>query len=228
MAIKVVGFDADDTLWVNENYFREGERKFCELLNTWSSEKETMAMLYDNEMNTLDIYGFGIKGFVLSMIDTASQIAKEELTNDIIDQILSIGKDMLNKPVELLQNVEKTLLALKNKYRLIVVTKGDLLDQERKLEKSGIAHYFHHVEVMSNKHESDYLKLVNHLDISPSEFVMIGNSLRSDIMPVTKIGAKAIYVPYDITWQHETIDSYDLHELKYATVNELSEVINHL
>ena len=228
MAIKVVGFDADDTLWVNENYFREGERKFCELLNAWSSENETMALLYDNEMTTLDIYGFGIKGFVLSMIETATQIAKEELTKDIINQILSIGKDMLNKPVELLQNVEKTLIALKDKYRLIVVTKGDLLDQERKLDKSGIAHYFHHVEVMSNKHESDYLKLVNHLDISPSEFVMIGNSLRSDIMPVTKIGAKAIYVPYDITWQHETVDSHDLHELNYATVNELSEVINHL
>lgn len=226
MSIKVVGFDADDTLWVNENYFREGEHRFCEVMGPWSTDEETMTKLYDNEMDTLDIYGFGIKGFMLSMVETATQIAKEQLTNDIINQIIEIGKEMLNKPVELLNNVEITLKSLENKYRLVLVTKGDLLDQERKLDKSGIAHYFHHIEVMSNKHESDYLKLVNHLDINPDEFMMIGNSLRSDILPVTKIGAKAIYVPYDITWQHETVDTHDLQQVEFTTVKELSEVIN--
>lgn len=226
MSIKVVGFDADDTLWINENYFREGEKKFCELMNSHLSEEKIMTLLYDNEMNTLDIYGFGIKGFVLSMIETASQIMKEHLDNVTIDQILDIGKEMLNKPVELFDDVENTLKALQHKYRLIVVTKGDLLDQERKLDKSGIMHYFHHVEVMSNKHEEDYSKLIQHLDIEPNEFLMVGNSLRSDILPVTKIGGSAVYVPYDITWQHETVDTHDLHEVEYKTINKLSDVIN--
>ncbi|MDH5475158.1 MAG: HAD family hydrolase [Cyclobacteriaceae bacterium] len=225
MSIKVVGFDADDTLWINENYFREGEKKFCELMNSYLTEDKTMALLYDNEMNTLDIYGFGIKGFVLSMIETASQIMKEHLNNVIIDQIVDIGKEMLNKPVELFDGVEDTLKGLQHKYRLILVTKGDLLDQERKLEKSGITRYFHHVEVMSNKHEADYLKLIKHLDIDSSEFLMIGNSLRSDILPVTKIGSKAVYIPYDITWQHETVDTHDLHEAEYETINKLPDVL---
>ena len=185
-----------------------------------------MTLLYDNEMNTLDIYGFGIKGFVLSMIETASQIMKTELDNTTIDEIVTIGKEMLHKPVELFEGVEQTLKALQHNYRLIVVTKGDLLDQERKLEKSGITHYFHHVEVMSNKHEADYLKLIKHLDIDPSSFLMVGNSLRSDILPVTKIGGKAVYVPYDITWQHETVDAHDLHEIEYETIDKLPDLIN--
>ncbi|MDH5475968.1 MAG: HAD family hydrolase [Cyclobacteriaceae bacterium] len=226
MAIKVIGFDADDTLWINENYFREGEKKFCALMHAYLSEEKTMTLLYDNEMNTLDIYGFGIKGFVLSMIETASQIMKTELDNITIDSIVTIGKEMLHKPVELFEGVEQTLQALQHSYRLIVVTKGDLLDQERKLEKSGITHYFHHVEVMSNKHEADYLKLIKHLDIDPSSFLMVGNSLRSDILPVTKIGGKAVYVPYDITWQHETVDTHDLHEIEYATIDKLPDLIN--
>lgn len=224
MSIKAVGFDADDTLWINENYFREGEQKFCEIMSPWSSHDETLTLLYEYEMKTLQIYGFGIKGFMLSMIESAVEIAKDALTNVNISKIIDIGQDMLNKPVELLGNVEATLQSLKKKYRLILVTKGDLLDQERKLEKSGIAHYFHHIEVMSNKHESDYLKLIKHLDIEPEEFMMIGNSLRSDILPVAKIGANAIYVPYDITWQHETVDVHDLSEIDYSTVNDLSQV----
>jgi putative hydrolase of the HAD superfamily len=182
--------------------------------------------LYNNEMDTLDIYGFGIKGFMLSMIETASQIAKEELTTDIVNEIISIGKSMLRKPVELFKNVASTLEVLKQKYRLVLVTKGDLLDQERKLEKSGLENYFHHIEVMSDKHEANYKQLIQHLDIRPEEFVMIGNSLRSDILPVKKIGAHAIYIPYDLTWQHETVDAHDLHKIEFDTVSEISEVIN--
>jgi len=226
MSIRVIGFDADDTLWINENYFREGERKFCALMLPWHSEEKTMTILYNNEMDTLDIYGFGIKGFMLSMIETASQIAKEELTTDIVNEIISIGKSMLRKPVELFKNVASTLEVLKQKYRLVLVTKGDLLDQERKLEKSGLENYFHHIEVMSDKHEANYKQLIQHLDIRPEEFVMIGNSLRSDILPVKKIGAHAIYIPYDLTWQHETVDAHDLHKIEFDTVSEISEVIN--
>ena len=228
MGIKVIGFDADDTLWVNENYFREAEAQFCELLSQYSSKEDTMSKLYDNEMDTLEIYGFGIKGFMLSMIETASQILNANLSHEIIDKILAIGKDMLNKPVELISDVESTLQAAQEKCKVILVTKGDLLDQERKLEKSGLTHYFHHIEVMSNKHESDYLSLIKHLDIEPHEFMMVGNSLRSDILPVTKIGGKAIYVPYDLTWQHETVDSHDLHAVEYTTVSKLSEVLIHI
>jgi len=226
MSIRVIGFDADDTLWINENYFREGERKFCALMLPWHTEEKTMTLLYNNEMDTLDIYGFGIKGFMLSMIETASQIAKEELTTDIVHEIISIGKNMLLKPVELFKNVASTLEVLKQKYRLVLVTKGDLLDQERKLKKSGLENYFHHIEVMSDKHEANYKRLIQHLDIRPEEFVMVGNSLRSDILPVKKIGAHAIYIPYDLTWQHETVDAHDLHNIQFDTVSEISEVIN--
>ena len=226
MSVKVIGFDADDTLWVNENYFREAEKKFCKLVGLKSSEKEAMTLLYEAEMSTLDIYGFGIKGFVLSMLETATKIMGGFLTHDIVNDIISIGKEMLNKPVELLDDVEHILTTLQNKYRLILVTKGDLLDQERKLEKSGISHYFHHIEIMSNKRKEDYKKLIQHLDIQPQEFLMIGNSLRSDIVPVLKIGGSAIYVPYDIMWQHESIDDHDLEDLNYKTVPRLSAVLD--
>ena len=228
MEIKVIGFDADDTLWENEKYYREAEQKFGEMMATYMKPEETISLLYDMEMSTLDIYGYGIKSFILSMIETASQIMGDKINNEVNNAILDIGKNMLHKPVELLDDVEHILKSLKDKYRIILVTKGDLLDQQRKLDKSGIEHYFHHVEIMSNKHESDYKKLIQHLDIAPNQFLMIGNSLRSDILPVTKVGAQAIYVPSDITWQHESVDAHEMESVNYRRVKKLSEILGFL
>lgn len=226
--IKVIGFDADDTLWVNENYFREAEEAFCKLLSPYCSEDDIMPTLYDVEMDNLDIYGFGIKGFMLSMVETANRLCNNPVPKVLYEQIVQIGKSMLSKPVELLGDVELVLKKLEPAYKLILATKGDLLDQQNKLDKSGLSKYFHHVEVMSNKKERDYKKLIAHLDIQPSEFLMVGNSLKSDILPVVNIGANAIYVPYEITWMHEQVTEKEKAMLSYKTVEKLSEVLNHI
>jgi len=226
--IKVVGFDADDTLWVNENYFREAEERFCQMLTDFHSKKEVLKTLFDIEMKNLDLYGFGIKGFMLSMMETINEVAGDKAKPEYYERAIALGKDMLNKPVQLLDEVEEILIKIQDKYQIILVTKGDLLDQQRKLQKSGLEKYFHHVEVMSNKHQADYNKLINHLDIKPHEFLMIGNSLRSDILPVIKVGSQAIYVPYEITWQHEVVNHEEEERADYLRVNSLQEIIPHL
>lgn len=228
MPIKVVAFDADDTLWVNENYFREAEGEFVKLMSTYASEKETMDILFEVEMQNLSIYGFGIKGFMLAMTEAAGRISKGTVSSTEIAKILELGKAMLNKPVELLDKVENILKEVQQKYKVILATKGDLLDQQRKLEKSGLEKYFHHIEVMSDKKEKDYLKLIKHLDIKPEEFLMIGNSLKSDILPVIEIGANAIYVPYEITWLHEQATLQEHHKGKYVEVEKLYDVLEHI
>ncbi|MEP2773032.1 MAG: HAD family hydrolase [Fulvivirga sp.] len=227
MSLKVIGFDADDTLWVNENYFREAEHEFCQLLSDFLPEKEVMKRLFDIQMKNLPIYGFGIKGFMLGMSETIVEVAGKEATPEMFSKALELGKEMLNKPVELLGNVEEVLSQLQDQYRVILVTKGDLLDQQRKLEKSGLEKYFHHIEIMSDKKEKDYLKLIGHLDIQPEEFLMVGNSLKSDILPVTDIGGKAIYVPYEITWQHEAVSESEGAN-DYIKAKSLSEVLKHV
>lgn len=228
MQPKVIGFDADDTLWVNENYFREAENQFCELLSNFRSKESILQELYDVELDNLELYGFGIKGFMLSMTETASRVAGGGINTKLLRQILDIGKEMLDKPVELLDNVEEILQQLQGKYKLVLVTKGDLLDQQRKLEKSGLEPYFHHVEIMSDKKEVDYEKLVKHLDLTPDEFLMIGNSLRSDVLPVLNIGAHAIYVPYAITWQHENVHPDEYDENQFTEVKHLHDILDHI
>jgi putative hydrolase of the HAD superfamily len=206
MNIKVIAFDADDTLWVNEPYFRQTEERFCELLSDYLSRHDLERELLRIEIENLGLYGYGIKGFILSMIEAAMKITNDMLTIDVVKQIMDLGKQMLNQPIELLDGVEEVLEALKGKYRLVVATKGDLLDQERKLRKSGLNPYFHHIEIMSEKDDANYLKLLKHLDIQPSELLMVGNSLKSDILPVLNVGGYAVHVPYHITWAHEHIE----------------------
>ncbi len=203
MSFKVIAFDADDTLWVNEPYFREAEEKFCSLLEDYLPHHSISQELFKTEMQNLALYGYGIKGFMLSMIETAMRVSNNTVPQSIIEKAIQYGKDLLGKPIEILDGMEEALHLLKKKYRLVVATKGDLLDQERKLKKSGLEHYFHHIEIMSDKQEADYHKLIRHLDINPGEFLMIGNSLKSDIMPVLAIGGHAVHIPYHITWVHE-------------------------
>ena len=223
--IKIIGFDADDTLWVNETYFREAELEFAQLMQQYETINQIDQELFKVEIKNLPIYGYGVKGFILSMIETALKLSNNQINQKCIEDIIMIGKSMLNKPVELLEGVEKTLETLSKTHRLILATKGDLLDQERKLDKSGLFKYFHHIEVMSDKNSSDYEKLLSHIDIKPEEFLMIGNSLKSDILPLVKIGAHAIHVPFHTTWQHEVVCESQIQNLEYKTVMKISDII---
>ncbi|MFD0861525.1 HAD family hydrolase [Sungkyunkwania multivorans] len=223
--IKVIGFDADDTLWVNETYFREAEHRFAKLLSKFETENKIDQELFKMEMQNLPLYGYGVKGFVLSMVESALELSNHSVSNKTIDSILNIGKDMLNKPVELLDGVEEVLKTLSPKYRLILATKGDLLDQERKLEKSNLSDHFHHIEVLSDKKETNYANLLKHLDIKPSEFLMVGNSLKSDILPLVAIGANAVHVPFHTTWAHEEVTKEETNGKQYRTINSLKELL---
>ncbi len=223
--IKVIGFDADDTLWVNETYFRDAELEFSKLMAPYETANKIDQELFKRQIENLPLYGYGIKGFILSMVEIALELSNNSISNKTIEAILNIGKEMLNKPVDLLEGVEEVLLTLSQNYRLIVVTKGDLLDQERKLDKSGLTHYFHHIEVVSDKQEANYSKLLNHLDIKPSEFLMIGNSLKSDILPLINIKANAIHVPFHTTWIHELVVTSEKENKKYKTITSLLELI---
>jgi putative hydrolase of the HAD superfamily len=224
MNIKVIAFDADDTLWVNEPYFRQTEERFCELLSDYLSRHDLERELLRIEIENLGLYGYGIKGFILSMIEAAMKITNDTLTIDVVKQIMDLGKQMLNQPIELLDGVEEVLEALKGKYRLVVATKGDLLDQERKLRKSGLNPCFHHIEIMSEKDDANYLKLLKHLDIQPSELLMVGNSLKSDILPVLNVGGYAVHVPYHITWAHEHIEDTIDNE-RFKSVESIKDIL---
>ncbi|WP_034039948.1 HAD family hydrolase [Wocania ichthyoenteri] len=224
--IKVIGFDADDTLWVNETYFREAEEEIQRLLSDYETPNKIDQELFKMEMKNLPLYGYGVKAFILSMVEVALELSNYNISNKTIETILNIGKNMLEKPVELLDGVEDVLSVLSKKYRLILATKGDLLDQERKLEKSGLTKYFHHIEVLSDKKEANYSNLLNHLDIKPSEFLMIGNSLKSDVLPLVNIKANAIHVPFHTTWAHEKVSKKETNGKTYKTIRGLKDVLN--
>lgn len=223
--IKVIGFDADDTLWVNETYFREAEQEFCKLLSDYETPNKIDQELFKMEMQNLDLYGYGVKAFILSMIESAVDLSNYNVSNKTIEAILNIGKEMINKPVELLCGVEEVLKKVSKTHRLILATKGDLLDQERKLEKSGLIKYFHHIEVLSDKKEVNYLNLLNHLEVKPSEFLMIGNSLKSDVLPLVNIGSNAIHVPFHTTWAHEEVTENETNGKTYKTLTSLIELL---
>jgi putative hydrolase of the HAD superfamily len=227
MEIKVIAFDADDTLWVNEPYFQETEEKFCELLLPYLSRHTLSQELFKTEIGNLKLYGYGIKGYILSMIEAALKISNNTISNEIIEKIIVYGKELLEKPIELIDGVEETLETLKSKYRLVVATKGDLLDQRRKLHNSGLGPYFHHIEVMSDKQEADYSDLVKRLDIQPSEFLMIGNSLKSDVLPVLGIGGHAFHIPFHTTWAHEKIDHKVEHK-NFRDFEHIRQVLSHI
>lgn len=224
--IKVIGFDADDTLWINETYFREAEEEVGQLLSHYETPNKIDQELFKIEIKNLSTYGYGVKGFILSMIELAVDLSNGTVSNTVIAQILDIGKEMINKPIELLDGVEEVLKVLSKDYKLIVATKGDLLDQERKLEKSGLLKYFHHIEVLSEKHHTNYEKLLKRLDIEPEAFLMIGNSLKSDILPLVRIGSQAIHVPFHTTWQHEQVTKKETHGVEYKTVKSLIEILD--
>ncbi|MFD0797119.1 HAD family hydrolase [Maribacter chungangensis] len=226
-AIKVIGFDADDTLWVNETYFREAEERFAELLEPYETKNKIDQELFKMVMKNLDLYGYGIKGFMLSMIESALELSNNEIPQTTLAKLLKIGKEMIAKPVVVLEGVEDVLKKLNGNYRLIVLTKGDLLDQERKLVRSNLSDYFHHVEVLSDKKEKNYQDLLAHLEISTKEFLMIGNSLKSDVLPLVHIGASAVHVPFHTTWKHEQVTA-PKKTSGYITVQKLTDILAYL
>jgi putative hydrolase of the HAD superfamily len=223
-SIQVIGFDADDTLWVNEPYYREAEALFTELMGDYGVRGDVGQALFATEMSNMKLYGYGIKAFMLSLVECAIEITRGTVRADTIREILRLGKSMLQRPIELLEDVHTVLERLSPHFRLIVATKGDLLDQEGKMKRSGIASYFHHIEVMSDKHEQQYIQLFQHLDIRPCEFLMIGNSVKSDILPPLNLGAWAIHVPFHTTWAHEEVEAEPEAE-HYFRVNRLAEAL---
>ena len=227
MTPKTIAFDADDTLFVNEPYFQEVEQKFCQLLENYLSHHTLSQELFKVEIDNLKLYGYGIKGYILSMIEAAITVSNATIPIEVISKIIQYGKELLEKPIEILDGVEETLAALSGKYKLVVATKGDLKDQQSKLHRSGLGHYFHHIEVMSDKKEADYLKLIQRLDIQPNEFLMIGNSLKSDVLPVLNIGGQAIHVPFHTTWAHEVIDPKDI-SVAFETVKSFADITKFL
>jgi putative hydrolase of the HAD superfamily len=179
------------------------------------------------EMRNLELYGYGIKGFVLSMIESALELSNGRVPQKTIAQILDLGKEMIAHKLELLDGVEEVLETLSKKYRLLVLTKGDLLDQERKLKNSGLIDYFHHVEVLSDKKAGNYKRLLEHLEVETSEFLMVGNSLKSDVLPILELGARAIHVPFHTTWVHEEVRPEE-HSNSHLTISGLRDLLTYL
>jgi putative hydrolase of the HAD superfamily len=225
--VEIIAFDADDTLWVNEPYFQEIENRFCQLMEDYLSKHHVSQELFKTEMQNLTFYGYGVKSFILSMIETAMRISEGTIDLKTIEKIIAFGKELLDHPIELLDGVEEVLGTLQEKYRLVVATKGDLLDQQRKLEKSKLGRFFHHIEIMSEKRESDYEKLLKHLDLRPEKFLMIGNSIKSDIMPVLNIGGYGVHIPYHTTWAHEHV-SHELDHQNFRKVESLLDILTFL
>ncbi|HCP34669.1 MAG: HAD hydrolase-like protein [SAR324 cluster bacterium] len=213
-----IGFDADDTLWHNERLFSMTQEKFRGILKEHASDLVDRT-LYVTERKNLQMFGYGIKGFVLSMIETSIQLTNGDITGKEIEQIMDFGREMLGAPIQLLENVESVLQQLKKKHPLFLITKGDLIDQETKIARSGLSEYFDAIEILTEKDEETYLKVLEKYQIKPNHFLMVGNSLRSDVLPVLKIGGTTVYVPYEIGWDHEKAskpsESKFFHEMEH-------------
>ncbi len=203
---QAIAFDADDTLWHNETYFRSTEAAFRALLRPYHEDAWIDARLFETEMRNLKRYGYGIKAFMLSMIETAIELTESRISAGEIQQILKLGQDMLARPVELLPHVEEVLRALQGRTRLILITKGDLLDQESKLARSGLGDCFEAIEVVSEKDVATYGALLKRHGIAPEQFLMIGNSVKSDILPILALGAQAVHIPCEDTWVFERVE----------------------
>ena len=214
----VIGFDADDTLWHNESIFTMTQKKLHEILALHSPELVDQT-LSSNQVKNLKLFGYGIKSFIISMIETSVELNQGEINGNEIQTIIDFGRDMLAAPVELLPYVHEVIDKLSKKYRLLIITKGDLIDQESKIIRSGLANYFTGFEIVSEKNSETYKNILTRHDIAVSSFLMIGNSMRSDIVPIVQIGGSAVHIPYHTTWDHEQkhpyIDPKNFKQLKH-------------
>ena len=222
--IKVIGFDADDTLWDNQPQFNKVIESFVDILSPYCREETALKAIHEMQVNNLPVYGFGAKSLMLSMTQVACELSEYRIDAHSIEKIIDLGKGLLTMPVELLDDAEKVICELKDRYTLVLITKGDLVDQKRKLRESGLEKYFHHIEVLNDKKENDYRGIFKRLNLNPQEFAMIGNSLKSDIIPVLELGATAVYIPYHSTWEHEHIENYEPEHNNFYELEKLSDL----
>jgi putative hydrolase of the HAD superfamily len=230
MTLTTIGLDADDTLWHNETVFRLSQKRFADLLKDHADEPVMMGRLAEIESRNLRLYGYGIKGFTLSMIETAMELCGGEAPPHIIREILAAGREMLVHPVETLPGVDEVLAELSADYRLILITKGDLMDQERKLAASGLGELFAAVEIVSEKDRGTYERIFARHGSGPAEALMAGNSMKSDVLPALEAGAWACHLPYPLIWAHELADAPEGHPryVSLSHINELPDWIRHV
>jgi putative hydrolase of the HAD superfamily len=227
----VIGFDADDTLWHNETIFEKTHGRYRALLAHYHDAATVERTLFATEMRNLELYGYGVKGFTLSAIETAIQLTGGKIRAEEIQQLIELGREMLSHPVELLEDVVEILAQLSQRHRLLVITKGDLRDQERKLANSGLAGHFERIEIVSEKNAATYTDIFRRHHIVATEFLMVGNSLKSDILPVLALGGAGAHVPYHLTWAAEHVETPPIAEGRFfrlKTLRELPEVIRFL
>ena len=226
-SIQTIAFDADDTLWLNQPHYDEVEQKFAVLLSAHLPSEEVSRRLFEAENRNMPIFGYGAKAFMLSMIETAVELTDGRISGKEIQRIIEIGKEMLSRPIQLLDGVRHVLDSLEEDYTLMVLTKGDLLDQESKIARSGLSRYFQQVEIVSEKKPDTYRKILNRHGLQPEAFVMIGNSLRSDILPVLEIGAYAIHIPAETTWLHEQVSEAGTAGERFMKLENICQVLDH-
>ena len=220
--IETIAFDADDTLWHNERIFLSAKETYTDILSAYHDEKWIVEHLDAAEMRNIKHFGYGIKGFTLSMVETAVELTEGRVTGNEIQEIIALARTMLASPIEVLEGVEETIQELSEDYRLLLITKGDLFDQETKLARSGLGEYFDDVEIVSQKNSGVYQKILERHKIDPKVFVMVGNSMRSDILPVVQIGSSAVHIPYESEWFHDRVSDEELIGISYFTLENIS------
>ena len=223
---RCIFFDADDTLWENERYFRAAEGKFIELLADYTTPEGVQDMLWRKQEDNIPLFGYGSKTYMIGMTDAALELCGGSLTEEIYYGIKNIITELAFHELQIIEGVKETLEALQGKYELIVATKGDLPEQMAKFRKSGLAHYFHHCEVMENKDEKNWLEVAAKHNLHPEEILMIGNSVKSDIAPVVNIGGRAIHVPHEVVWVHEMMDMPQSDRI--IEVKKITEILDYL
>lgn len=220
----VIAFDADDTLWHTERLYVDAQARFVELLARYHNPEWIQERLDETEGRNLAHFGFGIKAFALSMIETAVELTEGRIAGRDIQTLIALAKEMLNADIELLDTIAETIPQLAQKYPLMVITKGDLLDQETKISRSGLGQYFQRIEIVSQKNRASYERVLREHALTPQRFLMVGNSLKSDILPVLELGAHAVYVPYELTWQHERAEPPPDGHAGYYKIERLTEL----
>ncbi len=223
--IKIIAFDADDTLWENELYFHNTRKVLTNNLNCFSTDKNIISLFESIEKKNLKDYGYGVKSHTLSMIETALNISNNKVSAEIISIILEKGKEIFSKPIEIFKGVEDTLQYLSKYYKLVIITKGDLLNQSNKIELSGLNKYIHKSFIVSEKRQSDYIKIISELDCKANEFVMVGNSIPSDILPVVEIGGFGVHIPHHYTCHYERIEK-EISNNRILRINNISKLQN--
>ena len=218
----VVGFDADDTLWRSEDSYHDAERRFTELLEPFTPDGvDLAAALLATERANLSVSGYGVKAFALSMIETAVTVSGFTVPATVVRDLVDLAHDMLTEPVQLLAHVPEVLADVASDHRLILITKGDLVHQTRKITTSGLDHHFEYVEILLEKDPASYAKILRHVGVEPDRFCMVGNSVRSDILPVLELGGHGAHVPYHLTWDIELVEHHDEDFAELASIAEL-------